>query len=451
VVFPMRFSTILLTAVMLSATFAGCSSDKGPATADFVATAANADKSSYKFDASNSSGDALTYTWDFGDQSAPGSGVTAEHTYQYLNGQYSVKLTVTGADGTTSEKVQKVQVGTGQNTEPKLYLTTDKRWIAPGESVTFDATQSVDEDGDPLFFHWDFNDMRDQSSFNDMENLGSQQYGIYKKGPPASGASASGGNATNDTGGGLMLTPSGYDWNVEYAKAQERAKETQKRVWEFMGVSTFDGNHSVAPEPRNDAFDGKTTDTGPIQIMTFPDPATYFVHVQATDIKGTFAEGFIRINVDPNVPETSFSNESTADIAPSSLQGALESAGGAPGPKAFHSVQFSATYPAVYEITMTYEPQGGAGSPVPSKVGGYVCGASVDSGGCKTKDTKMVPWESGATYLFQMKANMVGGYQALFATVEDGGTPSGGATITVSITGTIFPNKWYKEEAGLGH
>jgi hypothetical protein len=426
----MRLTSFLFTAVLLSAAFAGCTGNSGPAVADFAAIPLTENKSSYRFDASNSSGPGLAYTWDFGDMSPPGTGPVVEHTYQYLNGDYSVKLTVAASDGTTAEIVKKVKVGTSRNSDPLLYLKTDKRWIAPGESVTFDATQSYDPDADPIIFKWDFNSPRADNEFSSMENLGSQQYGIYKYGaPPEQDAPQDDGNASGE---GTLLTPSGYDWHVEYEKAKQRAMQA-------LGVSTFDGNHSVAPEPRNADFDGKISDTSPIQIFTFPDAATYFVHVQVIDIKGTKSEGFIRINVDPNVPESSFSASSSGTLAPAVFGNLdLEQA------RSYVAVPFGAGYPAEFFITLTYAANP-SGAPAPT-LAGYVCGSNLNIGDCRNKDTKLAPWESGATYSFQVTPASVGTYQVFFETTGN----SAGASYEYTIDGIIEPNKWFKEEAGLG-
>lgn len=436
----MRISTFLVTAVMLSVAFAGCSGDDGPATADFSATPLNADKSSYKFDAGNSSGKGLVYTWDFGDQSPPGTGPVVEHTYQYLNGKYTVTLSVVGSDGTKAEKAEKVQVGAGQNTIPVLFLTTDKRWIAPGESVTFDATQSFDADGDPIVFKWNFNDLREPGDFNNMENLGSHQYGIYKYGAPAGGGGSGASSSDAGNGTGLLLTPSGHVWAEEYAKAQKRAMDT-------LGVTTFDGDHSVKPEPRNEAFDGTTTDTSPIQIMTFPDAATYFVYVQVVDVKGDYADGFIRINVDPNVPESTYSNQTSGSLQPEALGGIGDLATNDDlNNYDFHT--FSAAYPAVFDITITWAPA--QSNPLPGDIGGYVCGATITSASdCSGKPTKLDPWPSGETYSFQMTPGIVGAYKLLVRAEGQ----SGPVDYDLDIQGTIYPNKWFLEEAGLaqGH
>ncbi|GEL73251.1 Ig-like domain-containing protein [Myxococcus virescens] len=53
--------------------------------------------------------DTLTFTWDFGDGSAPASGPEATHTYAD-NGLYTVKVTVTDDAGAFSQEVREVQV-----------------------------------------------------------------------------------------------------------------------------------------------------------------------------------------------------------------------------------------------------------------------------------------------------------------------------------------------------
>lgn len=60
------------------------------------------------FDGSASKGDIAAYSWDFGDGST-GSGAKISHTYS-TKGNYTVTLTITGTDGTTTSAAQTVKV-----------------------------------------------------------------------------------------------------------------------------------------------------------------------------------------------------------------------------------------------------------------------------------------------------------------------------------------------------
>ena len=62
-------------------------------------------------------GGPLTYRWDFGDFSTPGSGVTASHTFT-TGGVYPVTLTVTDQRGVSSAKTLDVQVIGGPTQAP---------------------------------------------------------------------------------------------------------------------------------------------------------------------------------------------------------------------------------------------------------------------------------------------------------------------------------------------
>jgi hypothetical protein len=76
-------------------------------------------------------GSIVTYSWDFGDDTDPGSGVTPSHTYAQ-NGTYTVHLTVTDNDGLTDDVTTSVVVS---NVAPSISAFAGAT-LLPGETYT---------------------------------------------------------------------------------------------------------------------------------------------------------------------------------------------------------------------------------------------------------------------------------------------------------------------------
>ncbi|MCC6984234.1 MAG: PKD domain-containing protein [Bauldia sp.] len=99
-------------------------------------------------------GDALSYSWDFGD-GATGVGAVVSHTYA-VGGTYPVILTVD--DGTelanaTSRDAILVTVN-----QTPLAVAGESRRVCTGDIVLFDGSSSVDPEGGVLRYSWDFGD-----------------------------------------------------------------------------------------------------------------------------------------------------------------------------------------------------------------------------------------------------------------------------------------------------
>jgi PKD repeat protein len=113
--------------------------------------------SEVRFDGSRSSdpdGRIETFEWDFGDGSR-GKGARPAHIYQ-RPGVYHVKLTVTDDSGTSSSS----------DSDPLTVVVNERpaadagpnRTVAPGEATAFAAFESLDSDGEIVYYKWDFGD-----------------------------------------------------------------------------------------------------------------------------------------------------------------------------------------------------------------------------------------------------------------------------------------------------
>lgn len=114
-----------------------------------------------QFDGTGSSdpeGPVQSYAWDFGDDSAEGSGPEPTHSYADP-GVYTVTLTVTDADGLVSDPVTTTATSNGAQNQPPVadaggpYQTTDG-------AISVDGSASDDPDGPngSLTYAWTFGD-----------------------------------------------------------------------------------------------------------------------------------------------------------------------------------------------------------------------------------------------------------------------------------------------------
>lgn len=227
------------------------------------------------FDASASEdpdGDALTYRWDFGDgEMATGSSV--QHRYA-KGGMYHMRLNVDDGSGTTCG-VSSIGIVAKANDSPRATMNVAGAGCA-GQSVSFDANESADPEGQRLTYRWDFGD------------------GTVAEGPAIQHTYAKGGlypvSLTVDDGQGTACS-------LASAKADLRvnspplASAGPNLVCCREHVAAFDASKSMDPDGdplvyRWDFGDG-TMATGEKVEHAYDKSGTYTVKLIASDNRGT--------------------------------------------------------------------------------------------------------------------------------------------------------------------
>jgi PKD repeat protein len=98
--------------------------------------------------------DTLTYSWNFGDNTAPVVGKDATHTFAD-NGDYNVVLTVTDKDSGVTSQTTTVKV---DNIAPAIVNISKPTTINEGQAATFSATVTDPGIKDTLTYSWNFGD-----------------------------------------------------------------------------------------------------------------------------------------------------------------------------------------------------------------------------------------------------------------------------------------------------
>ncbi len=221
---------------------------------------------------SDTDGDVLSYSWDFGDGSM-GSGANVNHIYE-LPGTYTITLTV--SDGIASSQATSsatIAVGNNGNAVPVANPGGIYESIKGGV-ITFDGSGSSDADGDVLTYLWDFGDGTTATGVNPVHSYAAA--GVYtvtlivNDGLVSSVAATTKANITNN---GTMNQAPVADAGGSYSG---------------LHTITFDGSGSFDPDNKDvltyywDFGDG-TTGTGMMPNHTYQNAGTYTVTLVVND------------------------------------------------------------------------------------------------------------------------------------------------------------------------
>lgn len=119
-------------------------------TASFTSTSDASYACGVDFDPSASTGQSLSYAWDFGDGNTSSEYRPTENFPR--SGTYNVNLTVTDADNQTATDTQAVVVNCAAQPTASFTSTTDPSYTC---GIDFDASGST---GNNLTYSWDFGD-----------------------------------------------------------------------------------------------------------------------------------------------------------------------------------------------------------------------------------------------------------------------------------------------------
>ncbi|VVB79491.1 PKD domain protein [uncultured archaeon] len=231
---------------------------------------------SFSGSATDVSGDSLTYTWNFGDESETETGSTVSHTYAQ-EGIYNVTLTVTDGDGGISTDTLTVTVN---DLDPTAGFS-DNAPKEEGQTVSF-TDSSTSYDGIVSWF-WDFGDGANSTLENPTHAYAVDgPYTVSLTVYEADGDS----NTATDSVSITDSTPVvAFSWLPESPEEGQSVQFTD-------GSSAYD-----SPMTYSWSFGDSATSTEQNPTHTYGDNGVYTVTLTVTDSDGSIASSSDSISV----------------------------------------------------------------------------------------------------------------------------------------------------------
>ena len=235
-------------------------------------------------DGSPSTGTITTYSWDFGDGSAPEQGLVLLHTFP-ANGTYTVRLTVTDNTGATSSIQQQVTVSlSATNQPPTADITVSPVLGNAPLTVTLDGSGSSDPENGILEYRWSFGDGTSTTGSAPSVTHQYTSAGTYT----ATLTVADPQGATDSiTSQPIMVTaPPDTVTSPTAVIAASRTSGTAPVSVTFSGAGSSPSSPSATINSYTWSFGDGTAGSGTIVSHTFTQPGTYTVRLTVTDSAG---------------------------------------------------------------------------------------------------------------------------------------------------------------------
>ncbi|MHC5108482.1 MAG: PKD domain-containing protein [Planctomycetota bacterium] len=238
------------------------------------------------------SGFPTSYNWDWGDGSPDSTGVLATHTYDE-SGLYTITLTVKDGESPPNEdSTIRIVNLTGQdggdggegNSKPIADLSVDAlEGFAGFTEFTFDASNSIDPDGDPLTYSWNFNDgsARDtrEVAAHVFEEPGTYRVNLTVKDPS---------NAADDTFVTITVLDNTGNKNPVALIGTGPRTGTAPVTLQFDGQLSFDPDDDPIGYRWEFIRDNVLVaeGNGPVVTQLFEEAGTYSVILEVSDNRG---------------------------------------------------------------------------------------------------------------------------------------------------------------------
>lgn len=236
----------------------------------------------------------ISYLWDFGD-GATATGPTVSHKYTSKGeeaGRYIVSLKITYRDLKTNEEKQDILTHDVVIINEKVnaeFTALPEKGEAPLK-VSFDASESLDPDGEIIAYEWDLDgDGNYDDAQGEEAEYTFEKVGVYEV--------------------KLRVTDNSNDWDTAEMEIEVKQPNIPVAVVNvdseefFIGVNyTFDGSESESPNGNIAKYNWNFGDGTPVvntrtAIHSFSEVGTFEVVLEVTDEIGEKAKNTLKITV----------------------------------------------------------------------------------------------------------------------------------------------------------